>query len=390
MTEKQQGRLNFTHGNKLFILREVAPFLPHPRMTRVLRAIQERHWQYARDADEVSLSHRQIATYDGMSIPTVRRAIADLIDHQLLIKTETVSCYGRQANSYKIVWSNLDAIVNDGEPLTDPAPVPDDSEAVDSETPAPDLEYESTQVVKTASDHHDQSPDHHDHPPDHSDHPPPDHHDQASINPKLINPPPPSEINNPTWREVEEILISEFGVGRPGKAVAAARENGCATADVLRLIEYARSKPGAYGAGAIYNRISEAWPGRDPAQGWPEESKRYRQRQSRTRRNDRQAQLARETRERDERKRQDQAERQRLESEFGPVLDAMTRDQLRAYVAEHCLPTIAQAIAGDPDAHRESGLWRTEILKSLKARQTECLDHLDSANADGPAFADQR
>ncbi|QDT84611.1 hypothetical protein [Gimesia chilikensis] len=390
MTEKQQGRLNFTHGNKLFILREIATYLPHPRMTRVLRAIQERHWQYARDADEVSLSHKQIATVDGMSVPTVRRAIADLIDHQLLIKTETVSCYGRQANSYKIVWSNLDAIVNDGEPLADPAPVPAQSAAVDSETSAPVLEYESTQVVKTASDHHDQSPDHCDHPPDHGDQPPPDHHDQASINPKLINPPPPSGTNNPTWREVEDLLISEFGLGRPGKAVSAARENGCATADVLRVIEYARSKPGAYGAGAIYNRISEARPGRDPAQGWPEENKRYRQRQSRTRRNDQQAQLAREARERDERKRQDQAERQRLESEFGSVLDGMTRDQLRAYVAEHCQPVIAQAIARNPDAHRSEGLYRTEILKSLKARQTDCQDHLDSANADGPAFADQR
>ncbi|QDT26833.1 hypothetical protein Enr10x_21430 [Gimesia panareensis] len=390
MTEKQQGRLNFTHGNKLFILREVAPFLPHPRMTRVLRAIQERHWQYARDADEVSLSHKQIAKYDGMSVPTVRRAIADLIDHQLLIKTETVSCYGRQANSYKIVWSNLDAIVNDGEPLTDPAPVPDDSEAVDSETPAPDLEYESTQVVKTASDHHDQSPDHHDHPPDHSDHPPPDHHDQASINPKLINPPPPSEINNPTWREVEEILISEFGVGRPGKAVAAAQANDCTPADILPLFAYARSKPGAYGAGAIFTKISEARPGRDPTQGWPEESEEYLKQQARKKLKVQQTKKARTEQEREERKRQDQAERQRLESEFGPVLDGMTRDQLRAYVTEHCLTPVAQAIARNPDAHCEAGFWRTEILKSLKARQTDCLDHLDSANADGPAFADQR
>lgn len=386
---KQQSRLNFTHGNKLFILREVAPYLPHPRMTRVLRAIQERHWQYARDADDVSLSHRQIASYDGMSVPTVRRAIADLIDYQLLIKTETVSCYGRQANSYKIVWSNLDAIVNDKEPLVDPAPVPEESEDCDSETPAPDLEYESTQVVKTACDHHDQSPDHHDHPPDHSDHPPPDHHDQASINPKLINPPPPSESNNPTWREVEDILITEFGLGRPGKAVAAAQANECATADVLRLIEYARSKPGAYGAGAMFTKISEARPGRDPTQGWPEESEEYLKQQARKKLDDQQTEKARAEQEREERKRQDQADRQQLEDDFGFVLDEMSRDELRAYVTEHCQPTVAQAIARNPDAHCEPGLWRTEILKSLKARQAECLDNLDSVNAEGPAFAEQ-
>lgn len=384
---RNQGRLNFTHANKLFILREVAPFLPHPRMTRVLRAIQERHWQYARDADEVTLSHKQIATCDGMSVPTVRRAIADLIDHNLLIKTETVSCYGRQANSYKIVWSNLDAIVNDGEPLVEPAPVPEKSEPIDSETSAPDLEYESTQVVKTACDHHDHPPDHGDYPPDHSDHPPPDHHDQASIFPRInINPPPPSG-KEPTWEEVEIILFSEMKVGRAVSAIEAAQGRGCSPYDIMRLIEHARSKPGAYGPGAIFTRVSQAVPSADPSFGWPNENKGYRQQKAIKEAESKRDQ---EVAEREQKRLQDQRARDQLERTFGPQLDAMDLSELRSF-AVLCPTVVAGAIRRDPAAARQSGgLYRIEILKALYARQSECLDNLNSATAEETVVAERR
>lgn len=389
MERKEQGRLNFTDGNKQFILREVAPFLPHSRMTRVLRAIRERHWQYARDENEVMLSHKEIASYDGMSVPTARRAIQDLIDFNLLIKSETVSCHGRQANSYKIVWSNLDAIVNDGEPLIGPAPVPEESTGEFSETPAPDLDYESSQVVKVASDHGDTPPDHCDHPPDHGDQPPPDHCDQASLYPSIINPPPP-ESNNPTWEEVEEILISEFGVGRPVPAVTAARESGCAIVEILQLIEYARSKPGAYGAGAIYTRIFESRPGRDPAQGWPDESEKYRKRQKQSKTKVKAVQAETANAEREKKIKQDQHARQLLERDFGPELDRMNREELRDFAFAHCTEFVARLIGRSPDAIRAGGLYRDELLKALKARQPDGLDNWNSAIADGPAIADRK
>jgi len=384
---KQQRYLNFTRGNKLYILREVAPLLPYPRMMRVLRSIDECHWRFARDEATVTLSYKQIAKYDGMSVPTARRGIQNLIDYNLLIKRETVTQLGQQANSYQIVWPNLDGLVNDGEPLSDPAPVPEDSTSDNSETPAPDLEYESSQVLKVGGDHHDHPPDHGDYPPDHHDHPPPDHHDQATIYPININPPPPV-INKPTWEEVEDLLISEFGLGRPSPAVKAAEKNGCAPADILQLVAYARSKPGAYGPGALFIKIKEARPGRDPSQGWPAEEKTFLQGKALE---SAEARRAREASERQAKREAAEHAQQLLERDYGNQLDAMGRADLRAFAAAHCPAVVAKAVAKDPDdAIRPGGFYRVTVLEALKARKTECLDYLDSADVDGTAFVDQR
>lgn len=137
--DRKQLDLDFNRGRKLWILHQVAPLMPFSRMARVLRAIDD----VARNESKVTLTHREISAYDGMSVPTVRRGIEDLCRYGLLIKDNTINAHGQQANSYRIVWSNLDAIAN-GEPLDDPAPVPE----------------KSTQVLKVGGggDHHDQPP----------------------------------------------------------------------------------------------------------------------------------------------------------------------------------------------------------------------------------------
>lgn len=387
MSRKQQSYFNFTRGNKLHILREIAPLMPHSRMTRVLRAIDERHWQFARDQPAVTLSHRQIASYDGMSVPTARRGITDLMEHNLLIKKEIVTSYGQQANSYQIVWSNLDAIVNDGEPLTEPAPVPVGFSAHNSQTPAPVLDEELTQVLKEGGDHSDHPPDHDDQPPAHSDQPPPDHHDQASLYPGInINPPPPSETSS--WEEVEEILISEFKVGRPVPAVTAAREAGCSTEEILQLFQFARSKPGAYGPGAIYTRIREARPGRDPTSGWPNESEDYLRREKKSQTRAKADQTAQAAAERGKRREQEQRTRQLLERDYGPELDQMNRDELLDFAKAHCNEMTFKMLIRKPDVHRGPGWFRDVLLKALKARQSECLVNSTSADVEGSAFGE--
>src|SRR5690606_1753042 len=92
---------------------------------------------------------------------TAKRGVADLVEHNLLSKSPVKSTQGQQANQYQLIWSNLQDIA-DGEPLVDPAPVPEESTGDISETPAPDLEYESSQVVISATGHNEVDPGHHD------------------------------------------------------------------------------------------------------------------------------------------------------------------------------------------------------------------------------------
>lgn len=369
--QKEQGHLNFTRGNKIHILREIAPLLPHYRMTRVLRAVDAWQWKHARNENYFTFSYRQIAEFEGMSVPTVRRGIADLIKYDLLIKCEAVTSYGQQPNDYKIAWSILDAVVNDGEPLLDPGEITSD----EFETPAPDLDQKSSQVLKVGGDQIDHPPDH-DSPPestqvvkvggDHSDHPP-DQIDQASLYPLINIYPPPSK--KPTWEEVERIL-NLVGVGCAVKATTAARDRDCQPAEILQLIGYAQSKPGAYGPGAIYKRVSEMIPGSNPAEAWPRESKEFRQEQKQAKHQAKLNQAAQLAAKREEKKLVDQHAQEILERDLGPELDRMDRYELRAFAAAHLGDAIAGSFARDPEKHRLSGFYRPILLKALKDQAT--------------------
>ncbi|QDT94803.1 hypothetical protein [Gimesia aquarii] len=351
---RKQLDLDFNRGRKLWILHQVSPLMPFSRMARVLRAIDD----VARNESKVSLTHREISAYDGMSVPTVRRGIEDLCRYGLLIKDSTINARGQQANSYRIVWPNLDAIAN-GEPLDDPAPVPE----------------KSTQVLKAGGDHHEHPPDHSDYPPAHHDQAPPDHSDQALLYPPLkpINTPPPSHqalvTSAPAWSVVEEVLISE-GVGRASPAVESARSRGCVPAEILQLIEFARSKPGAYGPGAIYTRIRNALPGEDPAAGWPPEDEKYHKNQRQAQADRECRRSAQETADRRAKRKVNQRARQELEREYGPQLDRLKRDELLDFVRVHCEPVIVRALAQNPDIHRSAGFYRVTLLEALRDQAT--------------------
>lgn len=286
--------------------------------------------------------------------------------------------------SYQIVWPNLDAIVNDGEPLTEPAPVPAEFTVNNSETPAPVLDDELTQVLKEGGDHCDHPPDHDDQPPAHSDQPPPDHHDQASIYPLInINNHPPS--HNPTWLVVENDLRS-LGVGRAAQAVETAQGRGCSAEEIRQLITYARSKPGAYGPGAICKRITEAFPGRDPAEGWPPEDPQYQKVQRQKQAQYERSQDAQGVAEIQSRRKANQQARETLERNFGPLLDGMSEAE-HSSLARECGPIVFRKMNRDPAAF-QSGEFRLILLTKLKARQAECLVNSTSTDVEGSTFVE--
>lgn len=385
MTERKQLKFNFKRGAKLAIINKIMHRnVLNSRMLLALRAIDDR----ARDEALVTMTYNEIAEFLHMSRPTAKRGVAELIECDLLSKKPVVNHRGKQANEYQLIWSNLQSIA-DGEPLVKSAPVRSQMQADDeSETPAPDLEYESSQVVNPATGQNEADPGHSE--PSTGSHRPPDpgHHDPSFLIPlSRINNLPPSY--NPTWGEVEEFLIL-MGVGCAARAVNTARDRGYSSAEVLKLIRYANSKPGAYGPGAIYDRIRYGIVSDDSTSGWPGESEEFLKAQSKIQAEAKYNRATKEALKRREKIEQQKHALQDLERDYGPVLDHMDRYEFRTFAAAHLGNMFAGSLARDPDSYRSDGFYRPMLLKALERQATGVPGDSKSADAVGSASADRK
>lgn len=354
---KEQQDL-FERGAKLAILTRVAcRHVLTPRMLAVLRAIDDR----ARDQAETTLTLAQIGGFLNMSRETAKRGVADLVRNSLLIKTETKSRSGKQANTYKIVWATLRAI-GDGEAFELKKPKSRKS----AKSPVETASQESTQVVIPATGQIEVDPGHCD-PSDGSQRPPDPGHSDPSLHiaPLRINNPPPSlgSGSPPDWAEVEEDLFS-LGVGAAAAAIREARNRECQPADVARLIAHYRSQPGAWGPGAIHDRVCSARPGEDPTSGWAVPSADWQRQQQQARQAEQREQASRESAELRNERQDRQAASQQREAEFGPLLDAMRDEDCLDFAREHC-PDLVPHLRRNPDYAR-SGLFRDVLLSALK------------------------
>ena len=137
------------------------------------------------------------------------------------------------------------------------------------------------------------------------------------------------------WEGVEGGLI-EAGVFAPGPALDAARRSGVGPEHVRDILEHAASMPGAYGPGAIRNRVMICRPGLDHREGWPGPADSY-QADARKIQEGKKLKAKREA---------DAAELQRVEDQraadaereerLGPLLDGMSQQE-QAAVARRCL-----------------------------------------------------
>ena len=155
--------------------------------------------------------------------------------------------------------------------------------------------------------------------------------------------PPPADsathAENPpypvAWEGVEADLIGA-GVFAPGAAISAAKLSGAGPEHVRDVLDYAASMPGAYGPGAIRNRVMLCRPGLDHREGWPGPSPAY----------EAQRQAIQEGKQLKAKREADAAELQRVEEQrladaeiekrLGPVLDGMS-DEEQFAVARRCL-----------------------------------------------------
>ena len=356
-----QMELDFNRGAKLGILRRIAErnVLPS-RMLLVLRAIDDQ----AREQHTTTLTMSEIGRFSGQSRETAKRGVADLVRNSLLVKSPVVNQAGKQANEYQIIWSTLNAI-GDGEAI--------DLIRKPAKQAAAETDSESTQVVKTAMGQNQVDPGHSD-PSDGSQRPADPGHSDPSIYiaPLRINNPPSSlgsesaaDDRPADWSGVEGDLIS-LGIKAAGAAIRNARNRGCQPIDVGRLIDHVRRKPGAWGPGAIFSRISAATPGGDPAVGWPAEAADWIQKQKRAEQASQRDQASRNAVRLREQREQRRVADQLLEAEFGSLLDAMSDREILTFAREHCPPLVDQ-LRRDPDRSRSGGT-RLFLLSKLKQK----------------------
>ena len=160
------------------------------------------------------------------------------------------------------------------------------------------------------------------------------------------NPPPESaaqdELPCPDWDAVGGALVV-LGVFDPKPAVVAARRAGVTPEGVGAILDHARGKPGAWGAGAIRNRVANAHPDLPPDEGWPSPAPDYQaSREAFLKREERRQQVEKQAGE-DERVAENKLAAEERESTWGPVLDQMEPDQLDR-LADHVLGQTGPAV----------------------------------------------
>tara|TARA_R100000808_G_scaffold7070_1_gene20790 strand:- start:9407 stop:10420 length:1014 start_codon:yes stop_codon:yes gene_type:complete len=140
--------------------------------------------------------------------------------------------------------------------------------------------------------------------------------------------PPGSEADpfHPTWLWIQTRLEA-LGCFQAKKALEEAKSLGATPEGVVAVLEHAAKHPGAWGPGAIRNRVSVSHPGLLPDQGWPKPSEEYLRR--------RQASLEEEERKKS-RERSDVEQRRveavkkvhdQLEVAHGSYVDSLTKDE---------------------------------------------------------------
>ncbi|MEO8166467.1 MAG: hypothetical protein ABI619_13835, partial [Betaproteobacteria bacterium] len=151
--------------------------------------------------------------------------------------------------------------------------------------------------------------------------------------PKTLSPTLPP-VTSDDWAEVEAALI-RCGVSKTNDAIKTAQRNEASPQDVLAIVEYAEGKPGAYGPGAIFNRIENHRPEQPVDCGWPAEDDRFRRRRDAEAKRERKAQEELVRQEQERQRAADRLEAETLEREYGPMLDTMSEAERIAFAEAH-------------------------------------------------------
>lgn len=188
-------------------------------------------------------------------------------------------------------------------------------------------------------------------------------------------PPPPTpsggsagaDRGDSRWMEVEEELFAA-GLARAQDAVAMVRGNGCTPAQVREIVRHYLERRPAYGVGALYRRLEILRVGQDPCELWPQPSPESRDLE---RRKSSEAAIAKQQLERksvEQQQERARQERQELERECGPVLDAMSGGEIRELIAEKWQESQSFYLRKMPARGSPTGFLRDALLLAISEK----------------------
>ena len=163
--------------------------------------------------------------------------------------------------------------------------------------------------------------------------------------------------------------MQKCGVNLPKAAIESAQRSGCTAGLCLQLVEHFQTKPGAWGPGALQQRIKNARPDQSFEEHWPSPEPEFEQQQIQERRQ-RDREATRQQRSEAEREKQHrQKQTDALEREFGPKLDAMSEDEVNDLIASHLKTAYSHKMW-----RRVSPMFRSVLLLELKSRANKSIE----------------
>jgi hypothetical protein len=182
------------------------------------------------------------------------------------------------------------------------------------------------------------------------------------------SPPPPApqggdSQSSPAWRGVEEDL-RKAGVRLSREAADSARSNGCSSDDVVNLICYWRLHPGAWDAGALYQRVTNLAPGQDCSELWPEPAPRFVAEKHREQSSKSHVDAAAQRKAAELAKAADDKRHAENEAKFGPLVDEMQPVEIRELI-RRLFPTNTEFMLKRYQGNGVTGVIRSTILDFL-------------------------
>lgn len=132
-----------------------------------------------------------------------------------------------------------------------------------------------------------------------------------------------SSDESPQAEQALAVQVRALGAANGAGAIREARDHGVTLAEIRSIVAAYTAKPGAWGPGALDRRIRQAQPGENPEQHWPPVDPVFARKQARIA----EARAGPPVPSAEQRREQGQAAAAELERRFGPLLDAMNRDE---------------------------------------------------------------
>lgn len=363
--QKQQAELPFTRQDRFRFLRSASQRFPPRKRKRIKTALET--ITICSDKDGCKARVERLAAIADVSPATMRRYIKEAEEiGWLAVERDRFTCGGQVSNGYYIQWTTIrSAAVERQKSLFDQPAVEleDTSDYVKTgEQSSGSQTDEAALQTDTARDQSAKAA---------------DQTDSAfskevvpSSVPSTLPPPLPPDaagaFDAGRWVVVVQKLM-ELDVVDSRNVVKSAHENGATPEYVEQIIDHYKTHPGAWGPGALRNRVRDAKPGINPGALWPPASsafeKKERKKKQDAERKQKQAEAVQQKQKRAATDEQQAAER----AEYGEKLARLSDEEILE-LADSQGDVVARMVRKVPASVRRKKYLVT-LMSALKQRE---------------------